>query len=81
MGESRLFVYPTHKTSSFIQPPFVVTLEEVEIVHFERVAFQQKTFDTVWIYKDYTQKPDMIQQIPMQSIDSIKEWLDRCVLT
>ena len=32
----------------------------------------------MWIYKDYTKKPDMIQQIPSKELDAIKEWLDRC---
>ena len=32
----------------------------------------------VWIYKDYTKKPDMIQQIPSKELDGVKDWLDRC---
>lgn len=33
------------------QPPFLITLEEVELVHFERVSFQLKNFDMVFIFK------------------------------
>ncbi|CAI5437616.1 unnamed protein product [Caenorhabditis angaria] len=59
-------------------PPFIVTLSEVELVHFERVSFQLKNFDMVFIFKDYGKKVQMVQQIPMSSIDMIKEWLHSC---
>ncbi|KAG7264837.1 LOW QUALITY PROTEIN: hypothetical protein CRUP_004380, partial [Coryphaenoides rupestris] len=41
-------------------PPFVVTLDEVELVHFERVQFHLKNFDVVVVYKDYNKKVTMI---------------------
>uniref|UniRef100_A0A8R1HXU7 FACT complex subunit n=1 Tax=Caenorhabditis japonica TaxID=281687 RepID=A0A8R1HXU7_CAEJA len=59
-------------------PPFIVTLSEVELVHFERVSLQLKNFDMVFIFKDYKAKPQMVTQIPMSSIDMIKEWLHSC---
>ncbi|KAK0427999.1 hypothetical protein QR680_010535 [Steinernema hermaphroditum] len=59
-------------------PPFVVTLDEVELVHFERVSFSLKNFDMVFIFKDYSRKTQMVQQIPMSSLDSVKEWLNSC---
>ncbi|MFH4974936.1 hypothetical protein AB6A40_001645 [Gnathostoma spinigerum] len=59
-------------------PPFVITLEEVEFVHFERVSFQLKNFDMVFIFRDYTRKVQMVQQIPMTSLDNVKEWLNSC---
>jgi nucleosome binding factor SPN SPT16 subunit len=65
----------TGSISLFLQPPFVITLEELELVHFERVSFQLKNFDAVFIFKDYTRKSEMVQQIPMESLDSIKDWL------
>ena len=37
-------------------PPFCVTLEEIQLVHFERVHFQLKNFDMVFIFKDYNKK-------------------------
>ncbi|KAK5983113.1 putative global transcriptional regulator cell division control protein [Trichostrongylus colubriformis] len=57
-------------------PPFIVTLDEVELVHFERVSFQLKNFDMVFIFKDYSRKTQMVQQIPMSSLDNVKEWLN-----
>lgn len=59
-------------------PPFVVTLDEVELVHFERVQFHLKNFDMVIIYKDYSKKVTMINAIPVASLDPIKEWLNSC---
>ncbi|XP_017602550.1 PREDICTED: FACT complex subunit SPT16-like, partial [Corvus brachyrhynchos] len=57
------------------QPPFVVTLDEVELIHFERVQFHLKNFDLVIVYKDYARKVTMINAIPVASLDPIKEWL------
>lgn len=65
-----------HRSSSvFVQPPFVVTLDEVELVHFERVQFHLKNFDVVIVYKDYSKKVTMINAVPVNSLDPIKEWL------
>jgi len=57
------------------KPPFVVVLDEVELVHFERVHFQLKNFDMVFIMKDYSKKTQSIQAIPMAELDPIKNWL------
>lgn len=61
-------------------PPFVVTLDEVELVHFERVQFHLKNFDMVIVYKEYSKKVTMINAIPVASLDPIKEWLNSCDL-
>jgi nucleosome binding factor SPN SPT16 subunit len=60
------------------QPPFVLTLDQVELVHFERVSFHLKNFDMVFIFKDYSRKVVMITSIPMNQLDQIKEWLNSC---
>ncbi|KAL5252216.1 hypothetical protein ACHWQZ_G015116 [Mnemiopsis leidyi] len=71
----------THCLINVIEwPPFVIALEEVELVHFERVQFQLKNFDMVFIFKDYSRKIEMINSIPMSSLDAIKEWLNSCDL-
>jgi len=59
-------------------PSFVVTLEDIEIVHFERVLFHLKSFDMVVIFKDYKRKVEIVNSIPMQSLDPIREWLNSC---
>ncbi|CAF1184005.1 unnamed protein product [Adineta ricciae] len=77
---SMVLILPT--TSCVVQltewPPFVVVLDEVELVHFERVHFQLKNFDMVFIMKDYTKKTQAIQAIPMAELDPIKNWLNSC---
>ncbi|KAI3413953.1 hypothetical protein GPALN_011424 [Globodera pallida] len=59
-------------------PPFVVTLDEVELVHFERVTSNTSTFDMVIVFTDYSKKPHTIGQIPSGNLDSIKDWLNSC---
>ncbi|XP_042233309.1 FACT complex subunit spt16-like isoform X2 [Homarus americanus] len=59
-------------------PPFVIVLDEVELVHFERVQFHLKNFDMVFVFKDYSKKTSMINAIPMQMLDHVKEWLNSC---
>lgn len=60
---------------SLLQPPFVVSLDEVELIHFERVQFHLKNFDMVFVYKDYSKKTAMINSIPMNMLDHVKDWL------
>lgn len=60
------------------QPVFIITLDEVELVHFERVQFHLKNFDMVFVFKDYLRKVEHVNSIPMTSLDSVKEWLNSC---
>jgi nucleosome binding factor SPN SPT16 subunit len=53
----------------------VISLEDVELVHFERVQFQLKNFDMVFVFKDYHHKTVMINAILMAQLDHVKEWL------
>ncbi|XP_050429833.1 FACT complex subunit spt16-like isoform X2 [Adelges cooleyi] len=59
-------------------PPFVITLEDVELVHFERVQFHLKNFDMIFVFKDYHKKVVMVNAIPMNMLDHVKEWLNSC---
>ena len=58
-----------------LQPVFVVTLEDVELVHFERVSLSLKNFDMVFIFTDYSKKVAMVNSVPMTQLDHVKEWL------
>ena len=53
----------------------MVSLTDIELVHFERVSFQLKNFDVVFIFKDYSKKVAMINSVAMSSLDDVKEWL------
>lgn len=59
-------------------PPFVITLEDVELLHFERVQFHLKNFDMVFVFKDYGRRTAMVNAIPMNMLDHVKEWLNSC---
>lgn len=60
--------------------PFVMSLEEVERVHFERVDFSLRNFDMVFIYKDYERPVTHINSVEIKQLSAIKEWLDSCDL-
>ncbi|KAL7270396.1 FACT complex subunit spt16 [Rhizina undulata] len=58
-------------------PPFlVITLDEIEVAHLERVQFGLKNFDLVFVFKDYSRPVSHINSIPMESVENVKEWLD-----
>ncbi|KAI7860506.1 FACT complex subunit-domain-containing protein [Circinella umbellata] len=58
-------------------PPFmVVTINEIEIAHLERVQFGLKNFDMVFVFKDLRRPPIQINTIPMSQLDNVKDWLD-----
>lgn len=58
-------------------PPFLcITLNEVELVHLERVQFGLKNFDMVFVFKDFNRTPVHINTIPMSQLDNVKDWLE-----
>lgn len=77
-----------HRTNVLLMPtteclvhlsemPFtVITLSEVEMVHFERVQFGLKAFDMVFILKDFKKGVVNVNSIPVVHLDNVKEWLD-----
>ena len=77
-SRSSVMIQPT--TDCLVQltePPFmVVTLTDIEIVHLERVQFGLKNFDMVIVFKDFTRAPAHINTIPVEALDSVKDWLD-----
>ena len=59
------------------EPPFlVITLDEIEIAHLERVQFGLKNFDMVFVFKDYHRPPVHINTIPVENLEAVKDWLD-----
>ena len=56
-------------------PPFVISLDRVELAHFERVQFHLKNFDIVFVFKDYSKKTVMINSVPMTNLEHVKDWL------
>lgn len=74
---STVFMMPTSSCLLSLSewPPFVISLEEVDLVMFERVSLSIRTFDMVFIFKDYRQKPAMINSVPSTALDQVKEWV------
>ncbi|KAI9699299.1 MAG: FACT complex subunit spt16 [Candelina mexicana] len=59
------------------EPPFtVITLDDIEVAHLERVQFGLKNFDMVLVFKDFHRPPAHINTIPVESLESVKDWLD-----
>ena len=79
-NRSNVFMQPT--TDCLVQltePPFtVISLEEIEIAHLERVQFGLKNFDMVFVFKDFHRTPAHVNTIPVESLEGVKEWLDSC---
>lgn len=76
-GRSAVVCLPTRDCLvQLIDLPFlVVTLEEVEIAHLERVQFGLKNFDLVFVFKDFSRPVVHISTIPMESLEDVKAWL------
>ncbi|OCK75859.1 SPT16-domain-containing protein [Lepidopterella palustris CBS 459.81] len=77
-SRSSVLIQPT--TDCLVQltePPFLVlTLNEIEVVHLERVQFGLRNFDMVLVFKDFNRSPAHINTIPVESLDAVKDWLD-----
>jgi nucleosome binding factor SPN SPT16 subunit len=62
-------------------PFFVVDLDEVDHVHFERVTYMSKAFDIVLVNKDFKGQPWRIDMIPNSDKEAIQEWLTDMEIT
>ncbi|OAQ97950.1 hypothetical protein LLEC1_05240 [Akanthomyces lecanii] len=76
--KSNVFIQPTTDCLiQVIEPPFmVITIEDIEIAHLERVQFGLKNFDMVFVFKDFTRAPYAVNTIPVESLDQVKDFLD-----
>ncbi|KCV71854.1 hypothetical protein H696_01268 [Fonticula alba] len=77
---ANVLMQPTSYTLMHITeaPYFIVTLEEVELVYFERITFGLRNFDMVFIFKDYARPPVRVSVIPVQQLEDIRNWLTTC---
>lgn len=58
-------------------PPFlVITLEDIEIAHLERIQYGLRNFDLVVVFKDFTRPPVHINTIPSEDLENVKDWLN-----
>ena len=61
-------------------PPWVLTLDEVEIAYFERVQLSLKNFDLVFVYKDFDRPVEKIRSIPRNYLSTIQSYLKQVSL-
>ena len=76
-GRSNVFMQPTaYCLVHLSEPPhFLIAMDEVELVYFERIEHGLKNFDMVFLFKDYKKTPAHVNTIPMQQFENIKDWL------
>lgn len=55
-------------------PPFTLSLDDVELLAFERVLHSGANFDLKFILKNHDKPPVSIDNIPMSCLDDIKDW-------
>jgi nucleosome binding factor SPN SPT16 subunit len=58
------------------KPAFIISLSDVEHVHFERVTFGTRNFDLTFIFKNWDVKPRTIASIDIKSKEVIQDWLN-----
>ena len=76
--KSNVTLYPTPSCliSLTESPFFVITVNEIEIVYFERVAQNLKNFDMAILFKDFSRPVKKIYTIPIENLDMLKTWAD-----
>ena len=76
--KSNVVIYPTPNCviSLTESPFFVITINEIEIVYFERVSQNLKNFDMAFVFKDFSRQVKKIYTIPMENLDMLKSWAD-----
>ena len=76
--KSNVTLFPTQNCIiSLSEPPFfVITINEIEIIYFERVSQSLKNFDMAFIFKDLSRPIKRIAAIPMENLDMLKTWAD-----
>lgn len=58
-------------------PFFILTISEVEIACFERVMPGIKSFDLVFVFKNYEKPVLRIESIDIKDLEGVKNWLDK----
>eukprot|EP00981_Chlorochromonas_danica_P000694 scaffold147_cov164-Ochromonas_danica.AAC.11 len=62
-------------------PSFVLTLSEVEHVHFERVTYATRNFDITFIFRNWELPPKTITAVDMKYMDIVQDWLNLVEIT
>ena len=76
--KSNVTLYPTKNCIISLgeAPFFVISINEIDIIYFERVSQSLKNFDMAFIFKDLSKPIKRIVAIPMENLDMLKTWAD-----
>ncbi|SCM25164.1 FACT complex subunit SPT16, putative [Plasmodium chabaudi chabaudi] len=76
-NKSNVEIFVTANTINHLieWPPFILSVEDIEIASLERVHHGLRNFDMIFVFKDYTKPVKRIDVIPIEYIDTIKKWL------
>ncbi|KNC36435.1 transcriptional regulator [Plasmodium falciparum RAJ116] len=76
-NKSNVEIFVTANTINHLVewPPFILSVEDIEIASLERVHHGLRNFDMIFVFKDYTKPVKRIDVIPTEYIDTIKKWL------
>ena len=71
-----IFPTPSCVISLTELPFFVISVNEIEAIYFERVSQNLKNFDMAFIFKDYSRPVKKVSTIPVENLDMLKSWAD-----
>jgi len=76
-ARSTAFVMPTvNCLVELTEMPFtVIPLAEVNLVNLERVGFNLRNFDMIFVWKDFNKEVARIDSVPSHSLETIKDWM------
>ncbi|KMZ80199.1 transcriptional regulator [Plasmodium vivax India VII] len=76
-NKSNVEIFVTANTINHLVewPPFILSVEDIEIASLERIHHGLRNFDMIFVFKDYTKPVKRIDVIPTEYIDTIKKWL------
>ena len=82
-SKEMVFIQPTVNCLVNVteMPFFVVTLAEIEHVHFERVSLSTRYFDLAIVFKNFDIPVRIIQSIQFKYIEQIQDWLNLIEIT
>eukprot|EP00492_Amphilonche_elongata_P004720 TRINITY_DN5085_c0_g1_i1.p2 TRINITY_DN5085_c0_g1~~TRINITY_DN5085_c0_g1_i1.p2 ORF type:complete len:137 (+),score=12.62 TRINITY_DN5085_c0_g1_i1:293-703(+) len=72
-------IYPTKNCLVALddQPtPSILPISDMQLCHFERVAFSLRNFDCAFVPKDLRKDPVRISTVPREFLDTVQEFLN-----
>lgn len=72
-------IYPTKNCLIALDDmpnPFICPISDMQLCHFERVAFSLRNFDCAFVPKDIRKDPVRISTIPRNFLDTVQEFLN-----